>query len=129
MKKYLILFTLLLLTSCKNIKDNDYLYLGNYVSNDNNSHIDLSLVEEDKSIHYYLSYYFNNSLKDELWGTWNLKSTNKLQNDNYDAIGVYNVKIVDFNKNTLVLEITLNELLNEEQKENVIPDGIYYFYK
>lgn len=111
----------------------DETYLGEYVWEKESDTIYFSLTKENNEIHYFMSYYPYNSIhaSEELWGKWDTSNENieLLDNINTYSLANYSISNIKYSDNRISMNIKLKEILSEQFKEVIIPDGEYTFVK
>ena len=111
----------------------DKSYLGYYSYENGNDILEFSLEERDGKIEFYMMYYPNNSDSpvEEIWGNWDTTSNNieAVKNENNYPNGLYDFNNITYNGDEIKITIKINQIIEQEFKDYIIPEGTYTFEK
>ena len=111
----------------------DKSYLGYYNYENGNDILEFSLEERDGKIEFYMMYYPNNSDSpvEEIWGNWDTTSNNieAVKNENNYPNGLYDFNNITYNGDEIKITIKINQIIEQEFKDYIIPEGTYTFEK
>lgn len=146
MRKFLIIVLLLItLTGCTT-KENDSIvkessvvnfsddFLGDYFfENDiTGDTIYFTLSKNDGGYYYTFGFYpkDSNHASEEFYGDWDITKDSFIpKNENGTAIGEYVIENIKYEDDTIIFDTRITDLLNEEYKYYIIPNGTYELKK
>lgn len=110
----------------------DNSYLGRYTFNSGNNTLYLELSNDENEVKYILSYYPNGSMhaSEELWGIWNTEVNNMYAiNENLNSLATYYFSKIKYVDGKIEFDIKVKDIIIDDYKDYVIPDGSYVFIK
>ena len=95
--------------------------------------VKFELIQRDGKIDFYVLYYPDGftSPAEEIYGTWKTdKNIDLVDNKSPNAIATYSFSNITYrNENEIEITIKSKDIINEQFKDYIIPDGKYIFKK
>ena len=106
--------------------------LGSYSYDDKGNTIILKLKKENDNYAYNIEYYPNGSAhaSEELWGNWDTtKRSFDLENENTTSLAKYKISNIVYHGTYIEFDLKATEVINNDYKDYIIPDGSYNLSK